>query len=338
MSAILPEAHKKAGVSYAFTDDGIELPVIDVTHPAFAIAPTDAELTALTDAYLGMVTRMRDMSTEAEKAAGRKMMEASVIGRGLLAASGTFLTGLVTYVGKLGPDNLGAYAAPLDRQIARALPLVALRMRLQDVARLQAEALMPALAQGDGRPLRFINIAGGPAIDSMNALILLRRDHPGLLERRAIAIHVFDQDAAGPSFGRRALEALLAPGGKLHGLDVTFTTTSYDWRNANRLAEALATLGLDAAVWTAASEGGLFEYGDDEAIVSNLQVLRAAGSGGSVTGSVTRDEGPSALSRDANGVATIPRSLPAFSALAKRGGWSVDEVITGPLSFNLRLV
>ena len=42
MSAIVPEAHKKAGVSYAFTDDGIELPVIDVTHPAFTIAPTDA--------------------------------------------------------------------------------------------------------------------------------------------------------------------------------------------------------------------------------------------------------------------------------------------------------
>jgi hypothetical protein len=31
------EAYKKAGVCYAFTDDGGELPVIDVTHPVFAI-------------------------------------------------------------------------------------------------------------------------------------------------------------------------------------------------------------------------------------------------------------------------------------------------------------
>jgi hypothetical protein len=57
-----------------------------------------------------------------------------------------------------------------------------------------------------------------------------------------------------------------------------------------------------------------------------------------VTGSVTRNEGVSALTRDPNGVATVPRSMEAFTALAERGGWAVDRVITGPLSFNLRLV
>jgi hypothetical protein len=338
MDAIVPEAHKRFGVSYAVTDDGLELPVIDVTHPAFAIAPTDQDLEALTAAFLGMVERMRAMTSEAEKEAGRKMMAASIIGRGLLAGSGTFLTGINTYLMKLGPDNLGAYAVPLDRQIAAALPLVSLRMRVQDVARMEAEALAPTLAASPGRPLHFINIAGGPAIDNLNALILLRRDRPDLLERRRIVIHVFDQDQAGPAFGRRALESLLAPGAKLHGLDVTFALVSYDWRHANRLAEELATFELDTAVWAASSEGGLFEYGDDEAIVSNLQVLRAAGSGGTVTGSVTRDTGPAALSRDTNGVATIPRSLATFTALAERGGWRVDEVITGPFGFNLRLV
>jgi len=338
VTARIVELNKKAGLSYAFTDDGLELPVIDVTHPSLAIAPTDAELAALTDVFLGMIERMRAVTDEAEKEAGRILMQGSIIGRALRAGSGTFLTGVNTYLMKLGPDNLGAYAVPVDRQIAAILPLVALRMRVQDVARMQAEALAPALAASPGRPLHFINIAGGPAIDSFNALILLQRDHPGLLERRSIVIHVFDQDQAGPAFGRRALEALLAPGAKLHGLDVTFTLVSYDWRDTTRLAEELATLELEAAVWAAASEGGLFEYGDDEAIVSNLQVLRAAGPAGTVTGSVTRDEGPAALSRDSNGVATIPRSLSAFTALAERGGWSVDQVITGPFSFNLQLV
>jgi hypothetical protein len=57
-----------------------------------------------------------------------------------------------------------------------------------------------------------------------------------------------------------------------------------------------------------------------------------------VTGSVTRDEGPAALSRDTNGIATVPRSLAAFTALAARGGWSVDQVITGPFGLNLQLV
>ena len=32
----IPEQNKKPGVCYAVTDDGLELPVIDITHPAFA--------------------------------------------------------------------------------------------------------------------------------------------------------------------------------------------------------------------------------------------------------------------------------------------------------------
>jgi hypothetical protein len=334
----VPETNKKPGVCYAVTDGGIELPVIDITHPAFAVAPTEAELTVLTDAFLEMTERMRAMPPDARQEVRRQLLETSVIGRGLLAGAGTFLTGLNTYLMKLGPENLGAYAVPLDRQIAAALPLVSLRMRTQNAARLQADALAPALATSPGQPLHFINIAGGPAIDSLNALILLRRDHPALLERRSIGIHVFDSDQAGPAFGRRALDALRAPGAKLHGLDVTFTLVAYDWRHPNRLAEQLAALDLGSAVWAASSEGGLFEYGDDEAIVSNLRVLRKAGSGATVSGSVTRDDGPAALSRDPNGVATIPRSLAAFRALANQGGWAVDEAITVPFSFDVRLV
>lgn len=37
MQPIKTEAHKNEGICYAFTDDGIKLPVIDVSHPAFAI-------------------------------------------------------------------------------------------------------------------------------------------------------------------------------------------------------------------------------------------------------------------------------------------------------------
>jgi hypothetical protein len=337
MEIRVPETNKTPGVSYAVTDDGLELPVIDVTHPAFTVALTDAELADMTEKFLGQMAAMRSMPAAVQEEIRRQMLETSVIGRGLMAASGSFLTGITTYIMKLGAENLGAYAAPMDRQFASALPLIGLRMRVQDVARLQAEALAAPLAASPERPLHFINIAGGPAIDSFNALILLRRDHPGLLEGRTIHIHVFDRDQAGPAFGRRALEALQAPGGKLHGLDVTFSLMSYDWREASLLAETLAPLDLDSAVWAAASEGGLFEYGDDETIVSNLRVLREAAAEGTVTGSVTRNEGPAAITRGANSVATIPRSLAEFAALAGRGGWTVDEAITGPISFNVRL-
>ena len=46
------EASKKPGVYYALTDDGVELPIVDVTHPAFALATTDAEQAALVAAFM----------------------------------------------------------------------------------------------------------------------------------------------------------------------------------------------------------------------------------------------------------------------------------------------
>src|SRR4029078_5280134 len=131
MNATIPEAHKRFGVSYAVTDDGLELPVIDVTHPAFAIAPTDAELDALAAAFQDMMARSRD-APEEQREAMRTALDGAILGRGMLAGTGTFLTGLNTYLMKLGPDNLGAYASDLDRQIARALGPVSMRMRPQE--------------------------------------------------------------------------------------------------------------------------------------------------------------------------------------------------------------
>jgi hypothetical protein len=338
MQTLIPESNKKPGVSYAVTDDGIELPVIDITHATFSVSPSEAELAALTDAFLEMIERQRAMPPDAQQAM-RQLMETSIIGRGLLAGAGTFLTGVTTYLMKLGPENLGAYAVELDRQIAAALPFLSLRMRLQDVVRLQAEALAPVLAAAPGRPLRLLNIAGGPAIDSLNTLIMLRQDHPTLLDGRPVAIRVFDRDEEGPHFGARALDSLRGAGGKLNGLNIAFERVQYDWRDTTPLTHELASLNGRDALWLASSEGGLFEYGSDEEIVANLTVLSgAARPGTTVVGSVTRGDGLAVTMRNPNGVATVPRSLDAFTALAERGGWAVDRVITGPLSFNLRLV
>ena len=40
------------GLLYARTEEGLELPVIDVTHPAFAASATDGELAAMTEQYI----------------------------------------------------------------------------------------------------------------------------------------------------------------------------------------------------------------------------------------------------------------------------------------------
>jgi hypothetical protein len=332
----VPETNKTAGISYAVTDDGLELPVIDITHPAFSIAPTAAEIEALTAQFHEMMARQQN-ATEDQRAAMRSILAGSIIGRGMLAGTGTFLAGLTTYLMKIGPDNLGPWAIEVDRQIARALGPTSMRMRLQNVAGFIAEALLPAFDAAAGGPLHLINIAGGPAIDSLNALILLRRDRRSALAGRSVHIHVFDRDTAGPSFGARALSALMEPGAKLHGLDVTFRHVPYDWRQPDTLRRALASLDLPRSLWAASSEGGLFEYGTDEEIVANLRVLREAGAGGSVSGTVTRGDGPAALSRQGSFLATVPRSLPTFSALANQAGWSVDKAITVPYSIDVRL-
>lgn len=337
MQSRMPERHKKPGVSYAFTDDGVEIPVIDVSHPAFGISPTDDELSALSEAFSQMVERSKLVTSDEQRLAMRQQMDSSILGRGLMAGMGTFLTGMNTYLMKLGPDNLGEYANDLDRQIASSLPMVSMRMRIQDMARLQADSLAPALAAHGHRPLHFINIAGGPAIDSLNALILLRRARPALLDGRAIAIHVFDQDRTGPSFGMRALDALRADGAMLQGLDITFGLVPYDWRQAQQLTDTLAALDLPNAIWAASSEGGLFEYGSDDDVVANLRALREGKSGGSFTASVTREDGPGTISRGQTGLAVVPRSLAAVTDLAQRGGWALDEAITTPFSFNIHL-
>ena len=79
---------------------------------------------------------------------------------------------------------MAAYARPIDRRIAAALPVMAVRLRLADMATLLAEALAPTLEARPRHPLRLVNIAGGPAMDSLNALIVLRRDRPGVLDGR----------------------------------------------------------------------------------------------------------------------------------------------------------
>ena len=51
-----------------------------------------------------------------------------------------------TYLLKLGPKMLGeAYSTPVDRKIAATLPALGVRLRVQDMARLMADALRTGL-------------------------------------------------------------------------------------------------------------------------------------------------------------------------------------------------
>ena len=321
---------------YAKTNDGSELPVVDVTHPAFAQRHDDVQ----------MAKNVRRL-VQGEKARARipKPIQRVMLGwaarrsrlaRALFYASEGAVGGMTLYAAKLGPNMLGnAHPSRIDRWIAASPVSRLVRVRLEDMARLLADGLVPALSVDPGRPLHLFNIAGGPAADSWNALLLLESEGRVDLRRRKIAIHVLDSDEEGPAFGARAVSALQGDGAPLGGLDLTFRGVAYDWRNASELRTVLEQVGAARAAVAVSSEGGLFEYGTDDEIVANLDVLRdAAPPDGIVVGSVTRADGPAAFFD----LFTVrPRTLAAFRSLTERAGWSVARVIERPLSYDVCL-
>jgi hypothetical protein len=314
--------------------DGRRVPVVDIAHPAFAVHLSDAELEAQAETYERESGPLRELPPDM-----RAALAQSTLGAAVMASSGTYLAGLPTYVFKLGPEHLGAFDSALDRRLAASFPALTMRIRLQDMVHQLAGGLRAALRDGDAsRPLLLVNIAGGAAADSWNALMHLRREQPGCLDARPIAIAVLDGDGDAPAFGAAAVNALKRPGAALDGLNLDYRHIVYDWSDAGALEKTLNGLGARDAICGLSSEGGLFEYGSDADIASNLRAFQAASSRDAVVvGTVTHDSERARRLASRGGVATIPRSLAAFSQLASLGGWVVESVIERPFSRHVRL-
>lgn len=329
MKPTIPENDKKPGLSYAVSDDGLELPVIDITHPAFTCEMTEAEISTVIDNTMRGLRESTTMAPEFLQELPRR----SILWRGTFESLGTFMSGMMTYLTRLGPANLGAgYANEIDRAFAATIMPLSFRFRLRDVVRQLAWALAPALTAAPGERLELLNIAGGTAIDSLNALLLLHKSDARLLVGRCIRIHLLEPDHAGPHFARRALEALCAPGGALAGLNVVLRHIPYDWSKPETLLPVLDALP-DGAISAGSTEGGLFDYGSDEFISSNLQTLHDATPDDFVmVGSVIRDLGT--LDARLHVTATMKArpavrwlGLEAFEKLARGAGWRTVRTI-----------
>jgi hypothetical protein len=330
MEPLVRELNKRPGVCYATSDEGIELPVIDVTHPAFAVDPGEAELARMRSQYLRQARLRAWLPGFVHRGIMRFLRQRSALLRAGLArdqataagSTGDFMSGTATYLWKVGPENLGAgYANPLDRTLAATLPPLATRLRLRDTARMIAGSLERAAGRARWD---LVNLGGGPAMDSINALILVRRRGPHLL-MRPISIHVFDRDEAGPAFGARALQAL-RESGPLAGVDVSLRFVRHDWAEVARLRQQLEPLRASAVV--ASSEGALFDYGTDQAIVENLAALRElTGPDFTVVGDVVNDDELTRLIMKETGLAVRPLGLSGLRALAERAGWRIDETV-----------
>lgn len=337
----IPEKKKKTGICYAVTNDGIELPVIDITHPAFTLEqPSDAELNEMIKITIHEQEKLSKMPLWIHEGILWIFSKQSLLLRGVRKAAGTYLSGMNTYLLKIGANNLGdGYATKLDRTIASSLPSLSLRLRLQTISRLLAESTSSSLATRPNQPLHIINIAGGPCSDSLNMLILLNREHPQLLAGRDIQIHIFDLENTGTTFAKRAIEALKAPEAPLTGLNITLNHTHYDWSKSDSLRKDLSNLHLKQSVVVISSEGGLFDYGTDSEIMANLNILYELTPLDTVlAGSITPAEGPGhILNQRASQATTIPRKIEEFATLTNKSGWFINETMKLPMSYVISL-
>ena len=318
------------------TDDGVELPVFDVTHPAFAVEKSAAELS---DLVVRAATKRNRVPDLIQRLYRRFVLQRSILVRPVQGASGSFMSGMSTYLAKLGPNNLGdGYAKPFDRKLASSLPFLSVRLRLHHMARLLADGSAPALVERPGRPFHLLNIAGGTAMDSLNALIVLQKENPQSLADRNVFLHVLDREQKGPDFSARALAALCGRGAPLQGLNVSFSHLRYDWSDVTVLQRLLARVVIDGAVVAVSSEGGLFVYGTDEEIVTNLKILRSGTPDDSVlAGSMSRSDGPAGVLNLRGQIAIRARTVEEFKTLVERGDWAMSRFFEGPLGHNFSL-
>jgi hypothetical protein len=325
----LSRTGQERSVVHAKARDGLELPVIDVTHSRFAVPDDPASLERQRQVFLDWDRKHRRIPRFILRLMLRSAAKRSPLVRELFASTRGYLDSITTTIMKLGADNLPpGFDGPVDRRIAASPHIDLVRLRMQQVAKLLAEALVEPL-RAETTPLHLINIAGGPALDSINVLILLAATRPELL-RRPIFIHVLDAQADGPAFGANALTALMSAEQPLHGLDITFKHQPYDWNESTTLAALVAQLKSQGAVMAASSEGGLFEYGTDEAIIANLKALGAGVK--LVAGSVTSTSEVRKRMILETRFKLYPRGLEGFAPLAERGGYTIAESRSAVLS------
>jgi hypothetical protein len=316
------------GLIFAKTREGLDLPVIDLTNSRFAVPVDPPAVRALYDAFIADERRRRRIPKFIMRLMLRSAARKSRLVRAIFSSESGFLDGLSTYVMKLGADNMvPPYDTPVDRRLAASPHVALLRLRMRQVAHLVAAGIADHLAAaGAAAPLSLINIGGGPALDSINALILLRRARPDLMNRR-LAIEVLDASRDGAFFGANALAALQAGHGPLAGLDIAMRHQDYDWDRPAALERLVEKLVSAGTVIAASSEGALFEYGSDQAIVANLQALRAHGPGARlVAGSVTCADETRRRMILRSQFKLVPRGIEGFAPLAARAGFHIAGV------------
>ena len=340
MPVLIPEKERIPGVSYALTQQGIELPVIDVTHPSFTADHSVAAIEALRARVSAEALQWSRNPRWLQCLLMFLVVRRSVLMRGLRSSEGTFLSGMNTYLIKLPPAHLASsFATSTDRRIAAKGQIMDIRLRLQIMADLLAEKLCHDLDRAPADvPIFLLNIAGGPTMDSLNALILAQRKSSSSLTTHPIQIEVLDAHDEGPHFGLNALESLKTANGPLSGLNIRFAHQHYDWNKPSSLKNVFKDLPADA-LSLGSSEGGLFHYAPDDVIRANLEALRDyTGSRFSFSGSLTPDTPVNRASLSFSGAAMRFFRPDTFESLVHGTGWRIDRQVEVLRTLCVRLV
>ncbi|MBI5008940.1 MAG: hypothetical protein HZB98_04695, partial [Bacteroidia bacterium] len=322
-------------LSYAFTLNGVELPVLDITHPLFAKCTDEMVLEKLlpyveknAEENAAKFNKIPDFVKR--YLAGRSFAMAELL---QMDDESSYASGITTLMMKLGPDLIGKGKKRFwDRQVNKGFGALVIRMRVRDISKCQAEALRPLLIKSPGKNLCFINIAGGAASDSINALFLIQNDNPGLLKTRKIEINVLDIDSFGPSFADRSITALKESDGRFKGLDISLKHIYYDWNQTEKLSELLS----ERKEWIqiCASEGGLFEYCSDEVITSNLETIHRQSNddvviAGSLLHDISKvDAGMKAALKISTNIKPRFLGIEGLKRISEQSHWKITKTIT----------
>jgi len=330
MERIKVEKSKIPGISYAVTKDGIELPVLDITNPLFVSSIDEEKLERM----------IREIAPEARKRvesfnkiplfikqylSKRSFIMAGMIG---MTSGNEYLSGLSTMMMKLGPGLIGKGRRKLfDRLGSKAVGAVMIRMRTRDTSVFLANSIKNTLKLYHGKDLCLINIGGGTATDSLNALILVSKSEPELISGIKIELNILDIDDYGPYFAIRCAKELISERGVLSGINLSCRHIIYNWRNASSLGELL-TSRID---WITlfSSEGGLFEYGEEEDIINNLKLISEnITNQTSISGSLVKDplNVDSIFSETLDMTTIKPKQygMEGLKRLANKSGWKIS--------------
>src|SRR5262249_48039389 len=135
-----PAAPPASNIAMATTHPEYALPMVDVTHPRFAVPDDPQAARALHEAFIAGERRRARIPKFIMRIMLRSAARKSRLVHALVQSKAEYLDGLTTYVMKLGADNLvPPFDTPMDRRCADSPHVGLFRLRMQQADRFRAD-------------------------------------------------------------------------------------------------------------------------------------------------------------------------------------------------------